>query len=277
MPVSSVEAVKARARELGFVGCGITHPGPTAHGERLDEWLAKGYAGTMRYLHRQAARRKEPRVNLPQARAVVVVLDNYYHWGPRRRLSRPPHRQVCPRAGLPPRHRTSGWTCSADVLRDQRRPAVAHAYADDGPVPERELAQRAGPRVDRQEHHAHSARRRVVLLHRADLHRSRASAGSSLRARSLRQLHPVPRRLSRHTRSSSRGCSTRLDASPISRSSRSGPIPDELAERFRAMPSAVTSATTSAPGISDSPSRPAHPSFSPPPNWAEPDPTSSSG
>ena len=71
-------AVKARARELGFLACGITHPGPTAHGDRLDEWLARGYAGTMRYLHRQAARRKDPRTIVPEARAVVVVLDNYY-------------------------------------------------------------------------------------------------------------------------------------------------------------------------------------------------------
>jgi epoxyqueuosine reductase len=32
----------------------------------------------MRYLHRQAERRKDPRLIQPEARSVVVVLDNYY-------------------------------------------------------------------------------------------------------------------------------------------------------------------------------------------------------
>ena len=72
------DALKARAAELGFLACGITDPGPPPHADRLDAWLAKGYAGTMRYLHRQAERRKNPRLNVPEARAVVVVLENYY-------------------------------------------------------------------------------------------------------------------------------------------------------------------------------------------------------
>jgi epoxyqueuosine reductase len=76
--MSLVSAIKARAEELGFIACGITHPGPTAHGDRLDEWLARGYAGTMRYLQRQAKRRKNPGLIAPDARSVVVVLDNYY-------------------------------------------------------------------------------------------------------------------------------------------------------------------------------------------------------
>ena len=45
--MSQAAAVKARASELGFIACGITHPGPTAHAEFLDQWLARGYAGTM--------------------------------------------------------------------------------------------------------------------------------------------------------------------------------------------------------------------------------------
>jgi epoxyqueuosine reductase len=135
-------SVKARARELGFVACGITHPGPTAHGDRLDQWLARGYAGTMRYLHRQARRRKDPALILPEARSVVVVLDNYYtddDEGDR----------------LPPRiakyargedyHRVTGRRLEqlADFLRELGA-SLARTYVDAGPVPERELAQRAG-------------------------------------------------------------------------------------------------------------------------------------
>src|SRR3954452_13733213 len=72
------EEIKARAHELGFLACGITHPGPSLHAEYLDGWLAHGQPGTMRYLHRQAARRREPQRIAPEARSVVVVLDNYF-------------------------------------------------------------------------------------------------------------------------------------------------------------------------------------------------------
>ena len=136
------EAIKARAQDLGFVACGITHPGPSRYGDYLDEWLANGYAGTMRYLHRQAARRKEPQRIAPEARSVVVVLDNYYSadaptdaWPPRiAKYARGEdyHRVTSTRLGL-----------LADFLRE-RGARLSHTFADAGPVPERELAQRAG-------------------------------------------------------------------------------------------------------------------------------------
>ena len=135
-------AIKARAQELDFLACGITHPGPSIYADRLDEWLARGYAGTMRYLHRQAARRKEPQRIEPAALAVVVVLDNYYT----------PDE---PSDSLPPRiakyargedyHRVTGERLGllADFLREHGA-AMSRTFADAGPVPERELAQRAG-------------------------------------------------------------------------------------------------------------------------------------
>lgn len=142
MPVSLTEAVKARARELGFLACGITHPGPTAHADHLDAWLAKGYAGTMRYLHRQAARRKDPRGIVPQARAVVVVLDNYY-------TADGVDESAAPRIARYARgrdyHRATGERLSqlAEFLR-ARGARLGRTFVDAGPVPERELAQRAG-------------------------------------------------------------------------------------------------------------------------------------
>ena len=96
--------VKTRAQELGFVGCGITHPGPSAYGEQLDEWLAKGYAGTMRYLHRQASRRRNPGLIAREARSVVVVLDNYYTPRSGRGPESPEGREVCKGKRLSPGH-----------------------------------------------------------------------------------------------------------------------------------------------------------------------------
>jgi epoxyqueuosine reductase len=142
MPVSLSEAVKARARELGFLACGITHPGPTAHADQLDRWLAKGHAGTMRYLHRQAARRKDPRKIVPEARAVVVVLDNYYTPDGAEELSAP---RIAKYARGKDYHRATGQRLDqlADFLLANGA-RLSRPFVDAGPVPERELAQRAG-------------------------------------------------------------------------------------------------------------------------------------
>jgi epoxyqueuosine reductase len=136
------DAVKVHARELGFIACGITHPGPTAHAERLDEWLAKGYAGTMRYLHRQAKRRKEPGLIVPEARSVVVVLDNYYTPDEDRDLQAP---RIAKYARGEDYHRvTMGRLAQVAQFLQQNGAQLTRSYTDAGPVPERELAQRAG-------------------------------------------------------------------------------------------------------------------------------------
>jgi epoxyqueuosine reductase len=140
--VNLASVIKSRARELGFIGCGITHPGPSAYGKQLDEWLAKGYAGTMRYLHRQARRRRNPGLIAPEARSVVVVLDNYYN--PDREEDRQAPR-VAKYARGQDYHRVTSQRLGvlAEFLRAQGA-TLARTYADAGPVPERELARRAG-------------------------------------------------------------------------------------------------------------------------------------
>jgi epoxyqueuosine reductase len=140
--VSLVLAVKQQAAELGFLACGITDPSPPPHVERLDRWLAAGYAGTMRYLHRQARRRKDPRLIVPEALSIVVVLDNYYQ--PDQPGDDQPPR-VARYARGEDYHRVTVRRLEhlGRFLRDQGA-RVARPYADAGPVPERELARRAG-------------------------------------------------------------------------------------------------------------------------------------
>jgi epoxyqueuosine reductase len=140
--MSLATAVKLRAEELGFIACGVTHPGATAHGECLDRWLASGYAGTMRYLHRQANRRKDPSQIVPQARSVVVVLDNYYVEDRETDL-RPP--RIAKYARGEDYHRVTQRRLRelAEFLRENGA-ILTRSYTDAGPVPERELAQRAG-------------------------------------------------------------------------------------------------------------------------------------
>jgi epoxyqueuosine reductase len=142
LAMSLTQAVKTRAHQLGFIACGITHPGPTAHGDRLDEWLAKGYAGTMRYLHRQAQRRKNPSLIVPEARSVVVVLDNYYT--PDEESDRQAPRLAKYARGEDYHRVTHARLLQLAEFLRARGARLSRTYTDAGPVPERELAQRAG-------------------------------------------------------------------------------------------------------------------------------------
>jgi len=139
---TTAERVKAYALELDFIACGITDLGPTAHGEALDAWLAKGYAGTMRYLHRQAKKRKQPRLIDSRPAAAVVILDNYY--SPDRGADRAAPR-IAKYARGEDYHRVTMGRLDrmAEFLR-RNGATYARSFSDAGPVPERELAQRAG-------------------------------------------------------------------------------------------------------------------------------------
>jgi epoxyqueuosine reductase len=136
-------AVKAAAAELGFAACGITDLAPSGAAGALDRWLAGGHQGEMRYLERQAVVRRDPARAWPEARSAVVVLDNYYQ------------HDADPAPG---RGRIARYALGDDyheVIKQKlqrlgaRLVAAAGAgrvrtYADAGPLPERELARRAG-------------------------------------------------------------------------------------------------------------------------------------
>lgn len=135
-----VADVKRRAAELGFLSCGVTDLSPTPHREALTSWLEQGYAGTMRYMHRQAAKRREPARIVAEARTAVVVLDRYDATG---------GRESAPRVARYARGRDYHLALQERLEQlagtlTAHGAAVARCYADAGPVPERELAQRAG-------------------------------------------------------------------------------------------------------------------------------------
>lgn len=143
-PERRARLIKARALELGFANAGITDLAPVPHGEALSRWLEADMAGTMRYMHRQAPSRREPARILPGATRAVVVTRNYYSKDP------PP----APGTGRVARYARGRdyHEALAGPLADLERYVVslgptgtrAKAYCDAGPVPERELAQRAG-------------------------------------------------------------------------------------------------------------------------------------
>jgi len=139
------DRLRARAGELGFLACGVAGLEPSRHVAALDAWLAAGYGGTMRYLHRQAGRRKEPATIVPGAARAVVVLDNYAPPEEPAAPDPPPHARVARYARGADYHTVTGERLErlADWLRAEGA-TVARPFVDAGPVPERELAQRAG-------------------------------------------------------------------------------------------------------------------------------------
>jgi epoxyqueuosine reductase len=151
---SDTVAVKRRALELGFDAVGVATLESNAHGDELDHWLAAGYAGGMAYVHRQADRRKHPARIMPDARVAIVTLTNYFHGA-----AHPMHPGLAPGVSAPAatgRVAQYAWSTDyhtvigrrleqlADTVREVAPGARTRCYVDAGPVPERELAQRAG-------------------------------------------------------------------------------------------------------------------------------------
>jgi epoxyqueuosine reductase len=144
--VVSTRQLQAYARELGFVACGVATLEPSRRGEALDQWLQAGHAGSMRYLHRQARKRKRPGDIVAGAKVGVVVLENYLPAGSQG--AREPGSQgvkVAKYARGTDYHIVLQRRLQlvAEWLRE-RGARIAEAWTDAGPVPERELAERAG-------------------------------------------------------------------------------------------------------------------------------------
>lgn len=69
----TAESIKAHAIELGFEACGVAPATALPELSFLPEWLARGYAGDMIYLHKSAHARADIRNFLPSARSVIVA------------------------------------------------------------------------------------------------------------------------------------------------------------------------------------------------------------
>src|SRR5262249_4528046 len=140
-------AVVAVAHAVGFPLAGSTPIGPLPRGDFLDAWLDDGRAGEMRWLERRRDVRRDPRVQFPWARSLIVVGVPY---------PPPPPAPVAWRERL--RGRMAAYTAGPDYHRDVRRRLDALAatlaarfpgsrylsYVDTGAIVEREWAERAG-------------------------------------------------------------------------------------------------------------------------------------
>jgi epoxyqueuosine reductase len=140
-----------QAKSMGFELCGVARAERFPELDQTSEWLARGYAGEMKYL--ADPRRSDPRSVLPGIQSVIVCLLNYNTAQP---LSTDP--SVLGADGEP-----HGWISRyawgddyhevlrgrldglVEYLRERfAEPFEARAYVDTGPIQERVLAKYAG-------------------------------------------------------------------------------------------------------------------------------------
>jgi epoxyqueuosine reductase len=130
---------KAHAFALGFDLAGIAALGPVESSTLFDAWLAAGYAGTMDYLARGAAKRRDSRLPVAgTSHAIVVGLDygGREPSGPVARYARGDDYHELMESRLRELHRR--------LVRDAGRSIAGKPYVDTGPLLERDLARRAG-------------------------------------------------------------------------------------------------------------------------------------
>lgn len=135
--------VKERATALGFSAVGIADAaGAGSEGARLEEWLGRGYAGSMHWMAKRRAERADPALILPGLRSVIVVTKNYFVPGE--------VPEAAPKIARYARgldyHDVMGPRLEEFVrwLTETIPDAVSRWYVDTGPVMEKAWAQRAG-------------------------------------------------------------------------------------------------------------------------------------
>ena len=79
--------IREEALRLGFFKIAVVPAGQLPHAWRFARWLGAGMHGEMRYMERQADKRKNPAVVLPDVRSILVLAMNYYTAAPRSRGS----------------------------------------------------------------------------------------------------------------------------------------------------------------------------------------------
>jgi epoxyqueuosine reductase len=145
------EAIRERARELGFDICRFTDAKAPDHVREFEQWLAEGRHGTMGYLARNAFKRVDPQQVLSGAKTIVVVAASYFF---KERTSNVQHSTSNVQRGEIARY--AQYADYHDVLGERLKELNAFInqlggaetkslwYVDTGPLLERDLAQRAG-------------------------------------------------------------------------------------------------------------------------------------
>jgi epoxyqueuosine reductase len=136
--------VKAEARRLGFDLCGICQAVAPPGVDRLQTWLAAGYAGQMHYLPERAEAAGDPQHVLDGARSIVMLAINYRTEEPQQ--PKPGEGRVSRYAWGDDYHDLIRERLGklADWMRQVNPEVKVRGVVDTAPLLEREFAQLAG-------------------------------------------------------------------------------------------------------------------------------------
>ncbi len=139
------QEIKSKARALGFAKVGIARADElTEEGQRLREWLRRGYHATMNWMASTVEKRIDPRSILPDARSVVCVAMNYYTEG--RHSDDPTVGKISRYAWGDDYHLvlTDRLRQLSEYIKELEPTVNVKVYVDTGPVMEKAWAVRAG-------------------------------------------------------------------------------------------------------------------------------------
>jgi epoxyqueuosine reductase len=146
------DAIRQRARELGFDDCRFTTADPPSSGPFFRQWLAQEYHGQMGYLERNAHKRIAPEQILSGAKTILTLAASYA-------TSERPVSKLHPRSRTTNQGIIARYARHADyhhVIGERLKQLTQFIsslagpdtrslwYIDTGPLLERDLAQRAG-------------------------------------------------------------------------------------------------------------------------------------
>ncbi len=144
-----VDAINDWARELGFQQIGFTHIKLDQAGERLQQWLAKGFNGSMQWMAEHGEKRWKPDQLLPGTISIISVRMDYL----------PPHTGMIARLKDGESAYLSRYALGRDYHKLLRKrlarlakkieahtqiPVIQRPFVDSAPVMEKPIAELAG-------------------------------------------------------------------------------------------------------------------------------------
>lgn len=139
------ERLKEEALRLGCLSAGVARAAALdPEGDRLREWLDRGYHASMGWMARRAAERVDPSSVLPSVRSIVVVAVNYFTG--HRHSESSESAKISRYAWGDDYHDIVLQKVErlADFIRRELPGSETKCYADTGPVMEKAWAARAG-------------------------------------------------------------------------------------------------------------------------------------
>ncbi len=136
--------IKAEAKRLGFLDCGISRAGfLEEEAPRLEEWLNRNYHGEMKWMENHFDKRLDPRKLVDGVKSVISVILNYY---PEETQHDPDAPKIAKYAYGEDYHFVIKRKLKAltEFIQEEIGEVNGRAFTDSAPVMDRAWAERAG-------------------------------------------------------------------------------------------------------------------------------------